>query len=180
MIWLAFLFLLVPVESWAQTTVSWWVAPYVRADEFGRHIRVCKIEQYAAQMRADGGGYREAEILGNYCLAKVRAGASTVTAMAADVDLQRLPKDRMDDPLSSLTNQQKTRLRNFVLSLGYTTQEVQARFPNDLGTYTLRDVLRFMATRRLKPRYDKATDTVILDGPVQPVKSPDQLEAELP
>lgn len=176
MIWLAFLFLLVPVESWAQTAVSWWVAPYVRADEYGRVVRVCKIEQYASLIAAEGGSYRAAEILGGYCVAKVRANAAAVTALAADADLQRLPKDRIDDPLSTLTNQQKTRLRNFILSLGYTAQEVQARFPNDLGTYTLRDVLRFMATRRLKPRYDSAADTIVLDGPIQPVKSPDTLD----
>jgi hypothetical protein len=165
---------LLAVPAWAD--VSWWLAPYVRADEFGRHIRACKIVQYWPQIQADGGTFREVEVLGNHCLVKVRSSAATIQLLADDADFRRLPKDALSMPLSDLNNQQKTRLRNVVLSLGYTTQELQERFPNDLSTYTLGDVARFIASRRLKPRYDQATDTIIVDGPVQPTGSVDAIE----
>jgi hypothetical protein len=134
------------------------------------------MDRYTAQIRADGGRWREVEVLGNKCLVKVRSSAATIQLFVADPDFTRLPKDALSMPLSDLTNQQKTRLRNVVLSLGYTTQELQQRFPNDLSTYTLGDVARFIASRRLKPRYDAPTDTIVLDGPVQPTESVDVLE----
>jgi hypothetical protein len=40
----------------------------------------------------------------------------------------------------------------------------------------LGDVARFIASRRLKPRYDQATDMIIVDGPVQPTGSVDAIE----
>jgi hypothetical protein len=39
-------------------------------------------------------------------------------------------------------------------------------------THVLGDLLNMAATRRLRPRYVSATDTVVCDGPVQPVKPP--------
>jgi len=61
--------------------------------------------------------------------------------------------------------------------MGYSIAELAAAFPNDLGTYTLRDLLAFAARRRLRPRYDFNTDTIICDGPVQPVRSIDSVDA---
>ena len=53
------------------------------------------------------------------------------------------------------------------------------RFPNDLGTYTLRDILVFYAKRRLKPRYDKNTDTIYIDGIEQKCRSLESVDAEV-
>jgi hypothetical protein len=66
------------------------------------------------------------------------------------------------------------------ISLGYSIQELQTHFPNDLGTYTLRDMLNFILTRRLDPRWDPVTQTIILDGTTRSCKSADQLDREVP
>jgi hypothetical protein len=81
----------------------------------------------------------------------------------------------LDDPLSSLTSGQRTAIRNEVLDAGYTAAEINAAHP-DFSTVTLRDVLRFLTRRRLKPRYDQGTDTIVLDGPPQNCKSPESLD----
>ncbi len=93
------------------------------------------------------------------------AGKCSVTEILSDVNFfKRIPKDALDNSLSDLSNAAKTALKNEILDMGYTLQEVNNRFPGDLGDYTLRDVLRFMATRRRKPRYDSGTDEIVLDG----------------
>jgi len=68
-------------------------------------------------------------------------------------------------------------LRNRVLALGYTAADVTAALPGDLGSHTLRDLLGFVASRRRLVRYDQPTDTVIDDGPDQPVRPIDHVDA---
>jgi hypothetical protein len=69
-------------------------------------------------------------------------------------------------------------MQNKLLSLGYSGAELNAAFPLGWnGPYVIRDVLRFALTRRLKPRYDAATDTIVLDGPVQPTATPEEIDA---
>lgn len=106
------------------------------------------------------------EVLGNHCLVKVRASATTLAAIAAAEGVTRIPISRLDDSLSTLSNAQRTALRNKVLGMGYTASEVNAAFP-DLANATLGDVLRFCARRRRKPRWDAANGVVVLDGAVQ-------------
>lgn len=164
----------------AQADVGWFVADYVRVPHPTRVFRACGMDAYTAHIRADGGDWQETEILGNACLVKVRASAATLATIAADSTIRRLPKDALNLSLADLTPTQKATLRNQVLALGYTVPELQAAFPLDLGNYTLRDVLRFMATRRLRPRYDSGTDTIVLDGPTEAPMSVDLLDARVP
>jgi hypothetical protein len=157
---ISLLLLLLCFTSPSLADLSWWVGPYDRKDRGERKGRVCAADRYTSTVYAEGGEWREIEILGNKCLFKLRSSASTIAIYAADADFQRLPKNAMGTALSDLTNPQKTALRNFITGLGYSLAELQARFPNDLGTYTLGDVIRFMASRRKNITYNSGTDTI--------------------
>lgn len=104
------------------------------------------------------------EILGNRTIVKINTTASNLLLLNAAY--KRIPKDRLDDTLSSLSNAAKTALRDEILDMGYTLQEINNRFPDGIGNYTLRDALRFMATRRIEPNYDANTDSIVFTGDI--------------
>lgn len=159
--------------------VGWFLAPYKRGSSPipGRVIRYCSVDDLTAAISADGGYWSETEVLGQAAVVKVRASTATLALVAALPGVSRIPVARLDDPLSTLTAQQKTAIRNSVLALGYTMAELRDRFPNDLGTYTLRQLLVFIASRRRKVRYDQATDAIIDDGPDVAVRSVNDVDA---
>lgn len=151
--------------------MAWFICPYKRDTPLPGlpHVprRYCAMRDFNDLITSDGGDWRETEILGDRAIVKVRASPSTLSTINAAPGFVRIPLDAMDNPLSSLSSAQRTAIRNQVLDAGYTNAEVTARFPN-LATNTVGDVLRFLATRRKKPRYDAATDTIVLDGADQP------------
>lgn len=144
------------------------IVPYERTSIAGRPARRCGMDRYTAQILADGGAWREAEFLGNRALVKVRASATTLNTIASTESWYRLPNGALtlDTTLGSLTLAQRNAVRNQVLDAGYTQAEIDAQFPN-LGNVTIRQALRFLLQRRLKPRYDSGTDTIICDGAEQ-------------
>ncbi len=156
--------------------VAWFLCPYKRRIDLPRPIRYCAMGDFSAQIRTDGGQWCETEILGDRAIVKVNASAATLTTIANTATFRRIPLTLLDDPLSSLSAGVQNAIKQEVLDAGYTLAEVNARFPN-IASATLGDVLRFMATRRLKPRYDSGTDTIILDGEVQACKSIDLVNA---
>lgn len=156
--------------------MAWFLCPYRRQSDVPFPARECAMNQFTDLIRADGGDWSETEVLGDAAIVKVRASAATLAGINATAGFTRLPKDLLDDPLSSLTNTQKTALRDLIESLGYPRAEWQAALGTNLGERTLREVVRFIATRRRKPRYDQATDTIILDGPVQACRSIDEVD----
>lgn len=125
---------------------------------------------------ADGGAFMETDLPRQNVLVKVRASVSTLQAIAADPDVQRLPRDLLDDPLSTLTTAQRNALRNRLLDMGYTTAELNASLPGNIGSYTLRQVLRFAARRAFHPRYDSATDSIVESSEQFTPASPDQID----
>lgn len=153
--------------------IAFYIAPYKRRAGALTPTRYCAIDDFTAQVDA----WAESEVLGDRAVVKVRASATILSAINAEPGFIRLPKDALDNPLSDLSAGQKTALRNLLTDMGYTLAEIQARFGADLGTHTLGDVLRFMASRRLKPRYDQGADQIILDGPVQSCRSIDHVDA---
>jgi len=159
--------------------IAWFLCPYKRVAGSKHPARYCGMDDYTATILADGGTWAETEVLGSQAIVKVRAGAATLTTIADATGFVRLPVERLDDPLSSLSSAAKTAIRNKVISLGYTAAELTARFGSDLGAYTLGDLLRFVATRRLKPRYDAVNDVIICDGATQPVRSIESVDAEV-
>jgi len=155
--------------------VGWFLVPYrLTAERFGPlrcRARYPAVDDYTPQIQAAGGTWAESEILGDHCLVKVRSPAAVLDQLAAVSGFRRLPKDRLDDPLADLPAAAKTALRDAVLGLGYTQQEIADHLPDPIGSYTLRQVLQFLARRRISPRYDKDTDQIVFDGPEVPCRS---------
>ena len=152
---------------------AWFICPYKRViPTSGPFLaqRYCAMNDFNSIIRADGGLWHETEVLGNHAIVKVRAEIATLQTINAEPGFIRLPKDRLDDSLSDLSSAAKKIIRGTILSLGYTIQEINEHIGNDIGSKTLRDVLKFIARRRLKPRYDADADEIVLDGAEQPVR----------
>lgn len=158
--------------------VGWFIVPYKRDTNSPRIVRYCAMCDYSTQINADGGGWSESECLGDHAVVKVRASAATLTALNAVTGFVRLPIDLLDNTLSSLTNTQKRAITDKLQALGYPLSEIRADLGSDIGSKTLRDVLRFALKRRLKPRYDAATDTILVDGEIQPCKPLEWVDTE--
>lgn len=159
--------------------VGWYIVPYVRDTRPGAPgpARYCEMDDYTAEIQGYGGWWTETEVLGNRAIVKVRARAAVLTALNAL--FTRLPKNLLDDSLADLSTAAKQKIKDELLDMGYTPAEILTHIPGDLGDYTLRDVLRFAARRRLKPRYDSGTDTFILDGVEQACRAIASVDAEV-
>ena len=165
--------------------IAWYVVPYTRLwDQYhvpgGIPCRYPEIDDYTTQIDDDGGGWAETEVLGaglGVAIVKVRARQAILDAL--DNRFFRLPRDRLDDPLSGLSSQVIDHLRDILLDAGYTLDEIHDAFGGGLENYTLRDYLHFWAQRRLKPRWDKTGDTIVLDGPIQACRSVESVNSEV-
>lgn len=149
--------------------MAWFIAPYKIRPGNPRQ-RYCAMDDFTAQIRADGGDWSETEVLGDCAVVKVKASSATLATINAEPGFQRVPVGRLDDPLSSLSAGQRQAIRNRVLAMGYTAGEVQASLGSDLGGITLRELFQFVTQRRKKPRWDEGTQTIVFDGPIQPVR----------
>lgn len=162
--------------------VGWYIVPYKRDTSPGTPgpVRYCAMNDYTQQIiYTYNGNWSETEILGNRAIVKVRAPAQVLEFLDTVPGFRRLPLDRLDDSLGDLGTGIKSALRDELLDMGYTMDEVHARFGSDLGQYTLRDLLKFAATRRLKPRYNPATDEIVLDGEIQACRSIESVDEEV-
>ncbi len=155
--------------------LGWFIVPYKRRDVEGSPGRYCGADDFTAQILAEGGLWDETEILGDVALVKVRASAATLTSIGTVGGVFTVPQKwiEMQDSLVSMTAGERNQLQSAVLSLGYTQAELDAAMGNTLvlwRTHVLGDLLNMAATRRLRPRYVPATDTIVCDGPAQTVK----------
>lgn len=157
--------------------VGWYIVNYERKVDQPLPTRYCAIDDYTAEIQGYGGWWTETEILGNRAIVKVRARPAVLTALNSI--FKRLPKNRLDDSLADLPPGVKQALKDELLDMGYTVAEILEHLPSDLGDYTLRDVLRFAARRRLKPRYNPETDTIICDGIEQTCRALESVDAEV-
>lgn len=135
------------------------------------------MDWHTEKIRADGGSWREVEVLGNRALVKVRASPATIAEIAADPHCRRIPVALIDRPLSDMTAGQRNAIRDELTAMGFPLQEIRERLWNDLSAVTMRQVFRFMASRRVKPRWDGAS--LVFDGPVRPCESVDDLDGQL-
>lgn len=159
--------------------MPWFLCPMeiVSAPLSGGQARRCAMDRFTAAIRADGGAWSESEVLGNHALVKVRASQATLQAINAEPGFTRIPKDRLDDSLADLTQNQRLALRDLIEGLGYSREEWQARLGTDLGAVLVRDVLRVMATRRRKPR--RVNGEIVVDGVEQGCRAVDSVDAEV-
>lgn len=146
--------------------VGWFIAPYKRRPDPDLVMRYCAMDDFTSQVV----GWSETEVLGQHAIVKVNATNAVLTTIAGTAGFQRIPVTMLDSPLSSLSVAQRNAIRNKVTSLGYTMAELDAAFPGDIRNFTLRQLLTFIARRRRKVRYDAQTDSIIDDGPDQPVR----------
>jgi hypothetical protein len=157
--------------------VGWYIVPYKRRGATLTPTRYPAIDDYTAEIHAADGQWAETEVLGNRCLVKVRAPASVLNKL--DSVYKRLPKDRLDDPLADLSQGVKDAIMAELLDMGYSLAELRGRFGDDLGTYTLRHVLRFMASRRRSARWDREANEIVLDGPIAACRSVKSVDNEV-
>ena len=167
--------------------ISWYVVPYGRFwDQY--HVpgimpcRYIEIDDYTAQIEDNGGQWAATEVLGiglglGIAIVKVRARQAILDAL--DNRFFRLPRNRLDDPLSGLPPQTIDHMRDLLLNAGYSLDEIHEAFGGGLENYTLRDYLHFWARRRLKPRWDRVADKIVLDGPVRGCRSIESVDDEV-
>lgn len=163
--------------------LAWYAAPYKRRDDTtpGRY---CAMDDFTTQILADGGNWTETEILGDHAIVKVRASDATLALIDAANGFFGVPKRWTDltSSLATMTNGERNQISALVLSLGYTQAELDAAMGSTLALWrqkTLKTLLDFMATRRLQPRYNQPTDTIVCDGPLQPVRSVESVDAQV-
>jgi hypothetical protein len=125
---------------------AWFFGPMVRDDVLG-HGRPTRFNFIRAQSPPPGLNYDWWELLGGKCVCKVTASDAVLDQIAAIPGVDRLNKDLLDEPLADLPDAAKVRLRAFVEECGFTVQEINEHLPNPIGTYTLRQVLRFLQRR---------------------------------
>ncbi len=133
--------------------LAWFIAPFeVVANDSGFQYRQCAMNDFNTQIAADGGIWSEVEILGNVGLVKVRAAASTLTAINAAAGFMRIPNHtNLNDTLGDLTANQRQAILNEALALGYTQAQINAALPANWATVTLRQVLAFLSSRWRRP-----------------------------
>jgi len=162
-------------------STAWYLVPYITTlGGIGRAVRVLDIDRFTGQIITAGGSWAEIEVLGNHALVKVRGvSEQDLDDLNGVPGYTRLPDAwGWDTTLSELTANQRTALRDRIVALGYPLAEIQATLGNDLGQVTLRQVLRFIARRRVSPRWNGSA--VVFDGPVVAPETPDALEARFP
>jgi len=155
--------------------IGWFIGTYKRKNSTRMPIRYCVIEDYSNLILADNGSYVYGEVLGNFAIIKVKASTATIATIANDSNVTQIPLTSIDDSLATLSNNQRNAIRNQVLSAGYTSAEFSAAIP-DLTNATLRQVFKFLASRKQEPRYDKVTDTIVFDGLIDACRSIEELD----
>lgn len=146
-------------------TIGAFLIPYTHVNYRGILRQIFDDTQWAS-LEAEGAKVEYFEVLGDNAIVFVNARNAVLNTINALPGVFQLPTRSLGTTLSDLTANQKTALRNKVQALGYTAQEIQDRFGNDIGQYTFREVLRFLLTRRRLPRYDDVLQDVVLDGDV--------------
>lgn len=168
-----------PEDQWAALAnhlagPAWYIAPYKRREDEDKPIRYCAMDNYTAGILESGGWWSETEVLGDRAIVKVRASGEMLATL--DGVFKRLPFDHLGGSLASLTIEERSGLVGEMLDMGYSGGEITNAL-GDLQGGSLGDVLDFMATRRLQPRYDAQTDQIILDGPAQACRPVARVEA---
>lgn len=157
--------------------LAWYVVPYKRRNPGGvPPERYVAMDDFTVQINADGGKWAETEILGDAALVKVNAAQATLKTLDGQPGWLAIPKrfNNLADGLTDLQNGEKNQIENALRFLGYLQAEIDAAMGSSLALWRqkpLETLLDLFATRRLKPRYDQPTDTIVCDGPTQPVKS---------
>jgi len=164
-------------------TYAWFVCGYeLKADR--PWMRFCTMDNFSAQIAADGGNWSESEVLGGNAVVKVQASDTTIAAIAAAPGFSRmLTKWALTDTLADLTTAQRNALNTKLLGLGYSQAEINTALGATLADWrgkTLGALLRFAATRRLTPRWDSIQQQIVLDGEFVACRPIHEVDASVP
>lgn len=145
--------------------ISWFITSYNQDVNAKPHPRRwCMMDAYTPQIIIqDSGNWEEIEVGANFAIVKVSASSATLQTIAADTNFTRIPATLLTETLSSLTTTQKQKLQTLLNNMGYTNQEIQNALGNNLGQKTLGQVLRFITTRRVPPRFDAVSRAIVFD-----------------
>lgn len=127
--------------------IAWYIVPYKlnMTDIFmGNPSRYVAINDDLKTIAGEPDHWREIETIGNRALVKVKASDAVLATL--NNKYLRLPKDKIDDSLSSLSNNAITKIKEELLDMGYTIAQIKAKFGNavNLKAFTLRDVFNFI------------------------------------
>ena len=160
--------------------IGWFIVPYKRSTDLDHpRARYIAMNDFKTQITTDGGDWSGAECLGNHAVVKVSALPATLTMIAQEEGFIRVPVTALDNTLSSLSQAQRTVVKNKIIALGYPLSEIVERLGQNLSNVTFRQVFKFILRRRLKPRYDPDLDEIILDGPEQVCNSIELVDSEV-
>lgn len=142
--------------------VAWFIAKFTYQITYpnwfnGFANRIDPIDEQ--QLRAANARFKRLEI-SDRRIYKINATNAVLNAVEALPGVKRLPTTVLDNPLSSLTANQRQALQDELVDQGYTLADIQAQFPN-LGQATLKQVLKFMARHNVLPAFDVNTVSVI-------------------
>lgn len=153
--------------------IAWYIVQYETIEEVGfkyRRVAMCRFREIDNQ-------WSESEVLGDRAIVKVNAPENVLNEL--DKVFFRLPKDDLGSSLYGLTPAERKKLKDELLDMGYSDSEIRAELGDNLSKKTLKEYLDFATTRRLKPRYDKTSNSIVLDGPIQACKSIEMLDREI-
>ena len=160
--------------------MAWFLCTYKRLIDPDRPLptRIAAIEDFKAQVVAEGGALDYTEVLGNYAVCKVRASVALLNTIGGTAGFTRIPRvNSLSELMSALTNAQRTAVKNKLNDMGYSDGEILGVLGNlNLSTVTLGQVLRFAASRRLTPRFDSIQDQFVLDGAFVACRSVDSVD----
>lgn len=162
--------------------VAWFVAQLQPdPDKPTRMVSATDQPKYLDAIRADGGKLGYKDILGASVVGGVQASGPTLQLMNVDPLITPFAGvNNLSDSLAQLTDPQWTAYRNKAISLGYSAAEWDAAFPLTRDNYILKDVIRFLLKRRISPRWDVPSSSVIYDGPVvSNLGTPDDIQAHI-
>jgi hypothetical protein len=164
--------------------IAWFICQY-KIDQNRPSRRYCAMNDFTALIiEQDGGAWSETEVLGGYAVVKVRAAETTLTTIDGTTGFTRIPNNwvALNTTLGSLTTAQRTALLNIVTAMGYTLAEISAALGSNLAgwrTRTLGQLLRFVASKRLKPRWDDVQGQIVLDGILQACRPVAEVDTEV-
>jgi hypothetical protein len=135
--------------------------------EYIRARRYCAMRDYI-RVNAEDSYWDEVELLGGVALVRVDAPAETIALIDSDPEFFKLPTKAANLPLDVSTKEGDAIIAK-LKELGYSQEELQQQLP-DVKQATLATVLKIAAQRRVKPNYDKVSNTIVYNGDIEYVK----------
>lgn len=146
-------------------SVAWFIIPFTRTNEgllgAGRRLAIDLDFTDLRQTPGSPAAWEATELRGNRALVKIREREAVLAQL--DAAYYRLPVDDLASSLSGIGTVAATRLETELLGMGYTALEIATAFPSGLTAATLREVMRFAASRVFLHRYDSTLDMIVFD-----------------